>query len=315
MVTNSADVLLRDFVECADPERAEQLLEALIVEHAQPEIRRIVRDKLAFQGAPDPDDIAPEAVVELRARLRTIKSANTEPTANFSGYAVAAADHACNERLRRKCPNRHRLKTRLRYLLGSEKEFALWDAGNSEWVCGLASWRVEGRAPAAPEQVAKWQDLSGVSQHAADLIRMVFERLGGPVGLDDLVGIMAQIWRIADSAPAREMEGGDFDPAERIELKRWLAELWAQVRELPVDQRIALLLHLRTSTDYAAVKLLPPAGVAAIREIAKTLEFPVEEFADVWRRLPLDDSTIAERLGVSRERVMELRRSARESLA
>jgi hypothetical protein len=41
---------------------------------------------------------------------------------------------------------------------------------------------------------------------------------------------------------------------------------------------------------------------------------PLDEFAAMWNRLPLDDLTIAERLGVNRQRVINLRKSARERL-
>jgi hypothetical protein len=93
-----------------------------------------------------------------------------------------------------------------------------------------------------------------------------------------------------------------------------MSELWAQIRELPIAQRAALLLNLRSGSDGAAVALLPLTGVAGIREIAGALELPSEEFAALWNQLPLDDLAIAERLGVTRQRVINLRKSARERL-
>jgi CRP-like cAMP-binding protein len=54
--------------------------------------------------------------------------------------------------------------------------------------------------------------------------------------------------------------------------------------------------------------------VAGIRQIAEVLGIPIEEFAKLWNRLPLDDLAIAERLGVTRQRVINLRKSARERL-
>jgi hypothetical protein len=74
------------------------------------------------------------------------------------------------------------------------------------------------------------------------------------------------------------------------------------------------LLNLRTGTDLAAVTLLPLTGVAGIRQIAEALEIPAPEFAELWNRLPLDDLGIADRLGVTRQRVINLRKSARERL-
>jgi len=55
-------------------------------------------------------------MVELIGRLRAIKQPEQlEAIGSFSGYTAVTAYHACNEYLRRKYPNRHRLKNRLRY--------------------------------------------------------------------------------------------------------------------------------------------------------------------------------------------------------
>jgi hypothetical protein len=190
----------------------------------------------------------------------------------------------------------------------------------------LVRWRNEGRAPVAASQLHhSTEELADVprgrnAMHPADLVTLVFERLGAPVELDELVAIVGQIWGVEDtpSAPesaAREVESGAEDPGERLDLRRWMTELWAQIRELPLAQRAALLLNLRCSAETAAVGLLPLTGVASIREIANTLEWEAEELAAVWNRLPLDDLAIAARLGVSRQRVINLRKSARERLS
>jgi hypothetical protein len=40
-----------------------------------------------------------------------------------------------------------------------------------------------------------------------------------------------------------------------------------------------------------------------------------EEFAEIWNHLPLDDNRIAEILNLTRQQVINLRKSARERLA
>jgi hypothetical protein len=329
MGTSRADELLHQYAECVDPDRAEGLLESLVVEHAQPGIRRIVRYKLAFQGAAeaqDVEDVSSEVLVELIGRLRAMKDGSgSDSIGAFSGYTAVAAYHACNEYLRRKYPNRHRLKTRLRYLLGTERRFAIWENESFEWMCGVAKWQVNGRAPAAADRMQRWRDeLADLprgrsTQPPADLLSAIFDRLEGPVPFDDLVSIMAHFWGVDDPPPAseaaaRELEAVETDPGTRIDLRRWMSELWTQICELPVAQRAALLLNLRSGSDGAAVALLPLTGVAGIREIANVLDLPCEEFAALWNSLPLDDLAIAERLGVTRQRVINLRKSARERL-
>ncbi len=330
MVTNPADMLLQEYAECADMERAESLLETLVVEHAQPGIRKIVRYKLAFQGAAesqDAEDVSSEVLVELISRLRAMKDASpADSIGTFSGYTAVAAYHACNEYLRRKYPNRHRLKTRLRYLLSTEKSFAIWVEDSTAWLCGFAQWQAEGRDPVSGERLTRWREelhdipRGRAAQHPADLVKAIFIRFGGPVEFDELVGIVAQIWGVEDPPPApekaaRDLESGDADPGARMDLKKWMGELWEQIGELPHAQRVALLLNLRAGGDNAAVALLPLTGVAGIRQIAEVLEVPAEEFAELWNRLPLDDLAIAERLGVTRQRVINLRKSARERLS
>jgi RNA polymerase sigma factor (sigma-70 family) len=329
MERTTADRLLREYAEATDAASAERLLESLIVDHAQTGIRKIVSYKLAFQGAAesqDVEDVASEVVVELISRLRGIKdgSAQTE-IGSFSGYTAVAAYHACNEYLRRKYPNRHRLKTRLRYLLSTEKRLAIWEA-QSDWLCGLATWQAEARAPVTAARLHRWaEELSDIPRgrqalHPADLIARIFERFAAPVELDDLVAVVGEIWGVEDAPPApetaaRDLESGEDDPGARLDLRRWMAELWAQIRDLPHPQRVALLLNLRCSAESAAVGLLPLIGIASIREIAQALEWRAEDLAAIWNRLPLDDLAIAERLGVSRQRVINLRKSARERLS
>jgi RNA polymerase sigma factor (sigma-70 family) len=328
MVTNPADALLQEFAECSDSERSEILLETLVVEHALPGVRKIVRYKLAFQGAveaQDVEDVASEVLVELISRLRGMKDEGAATIGAFSGYTAVAAYHACNEYLRRKYPNRHRLKTRLRYLFSTEKSLAIWEDGDAEWFCGLARWQVERPPAVRKEKLDQWRDLlhdvprGRTAVHPADLATTILERLGGPVSFDELIGIFAVFWGVDDPAPApesaaREVNSGDSDPGARMDLQRWMSELWSQIKELPVAQRLALLLNLRAAGGQAAVALLPLTGVAGIRQIAEALELPAEEFAAMWNSLPLDDLTIAERLGVSRQRVINLRKSARERL-
>jgi RNA polymerase sigma factor (sigma-70 family) len=323
-----AEVLLRQYIECTDTQREDSLLEELIVQHAQPAVRKVVRSKLAFQGnieSQDIEDISADVVVELISRLRTIRSEPSAAIGSFAGYAAVAAYHACNEYLRRKYPNRHRLKTRLRYLLNTYKQFAIWEDERFEWVCGLERWRTEGEPAATSEMVSRWRDhLTDLPRgssaiHPADLMDKIFGRLGGPVEFDELVGMVAFLWGVDDVAAVSEVSAANVEsraanPGERLELQQWCSELWKQICQLPRAQRVALLLNLRTPGAGSAVALLPLTGVAGISQIAEVLEIPAEEFALMWNQLPMDDLAIAAQLEVTRQQVINLRKSARERL-
>ncbi|MEO8370321.1 MAG: hypothetical protein ABI806_14145 [Candidatus Solibacter sp.] len=329
MGTIPVDDLLRQYVECEDAAHADSLLAELVIQHAQPGIRKVVLYKLAFQGqgeSQDVEDVAGDVMVALIARLQGMRSgASDDGIGSFAGYTAVAAYHACHEYLRRKYPNRHRLKTRLRYLLNAEKPLAVWEASAGEWVCGFQRWQNAGIAPAAAESVGHWRDtLSDLprgtgAMHPGELLSKLFQHFSGPVEFDELVNMMAHIWGVDDPPPAsektaREVASGEADPTHRMELQRWLAELWRQIRDLPRGQRVALLMNLRAGDSTPALTMLPLTGIAGIREIAEALEIATDEFAALWNKLPLEDLAIADLLGVTRQQVINLRKSARERL-
>ena len=124
---------------------------------------------------------------------------------------------------------------------------------------------------------------------------------------------------------AREDEADDGRAAEQIadaragvdeefDQRLYVARLWGEVRELPLNQRAALLLNLRDAQGRDLLALLPYTGVASVRQIAEALDIPAAEFAALWNDLPLEDKAIAERLGLTRQQVINLRKSARARL-
>ena len=52
----------------------------------------------------------------------------------------------------------------------------------------------------------------------------------------------------------------------------------------------------------------------SLRQLAEVLQISVESFAAVWNDLPLEDAKIAELLGLTRQQVINARKSGRERL-
>src|SRR5262249_34132777 len=102
---------------------------------------------------------------------------------------------------------------------------------------------------------------------------------------------------------------------EAMHNKELAARLWAEIGELPLKQKTALLLNLKDSQGQSVLTLLPRIRIASIREIAGALELEPDQMASLWNQLPLGDSLIAGRLEVTRQQVINLRKSARERLA
>ncbi len=147
-----------------------------------------------------------------------------------------------------------------------------------------------------------------------------------PIVLDELVTCLAEFAEIRDSteidAPYEDeisvcelLPDPSPDVATLYDQKRHLTDLWKEICTLPVNQRVALLLNLRDSNGADALILFNLNGIASLRRIAEVLEFQVDAFAQLSNRLPLDDQTIAQQIGVTRQKVINFRKSARERLA
>ncbi len=129
--TGLADECLASFISSDDPVECQALLERLLCYYAAPVIRRVVSHRLRQWGAAaDCEDVTGEVQAELIERLLELKGQERESIQKFESYVGICARHACDENFRRRFPQRRRLKTRLRYLLGKDGEFALWERGD-----------------------------------------------------------------------------------------------------------------------------------------------------------------------------------------
>jgi DNA-directed RNA polymerase specialized sigma24 family protein len=155
------------------------------------------------------------------------------------------------------------------------------------------------------------------------VVRAVARRLDGGIELDEMVEAVGVVMGITDVAPAVDdgvpladrLEAAEPSALERLTEREALARLWTEVLALPVRQRMALLLNLRGADGSGLLGLLPLMGIATLRAIAAALEMQAHELATLWKGLPLEDARIAERLGLTRQQVINLRKSARERLA
>jgi len=334
-VARQVDELLARFLESTSETESSVLLDRLISEQVLPLIREVVRSNLrGARGLQDAEDVTAEVALRLLKKLRDLKLNPPEATAGgFRGYVAVAAYNACYEYLRREYPNRSRLKARLRYALRRGHEFALWRGEGRQWLCGFAAWRdavpLAGAVALLHELKDETQtsivacEMRELAQHAepAQILAAIFNWTGKPVEFDDLVDAVAHLRRVED-APALAMEAAGetlADPREntvaRIERRLYLQRLWVEISALPLRQRRALLLNLRDDQGRDLTTLLAHSRIATVREIAEALDMTAEELAGIWGKLPLDDATIANQLGLTRQQVINLRKSARNRLA
>jgi hypothetical protein len=136
--------------------------------------------------------------------------------------------------------------------------------------------------------------------------------------IDDLVNAVAARMGIAD--PIRT--SGDHiaaahtsSPLSIVESTESLHRLWSEIVALPRRQRLALLLNARDPAGESVLRLLVAERIVTMRELAATLEISVAELDALWSAVPLIDAAIAERLQVTRQQVINLRKAARDRLA
>jgi RNA polymerase sigma factor (sigma-70 family) len=341
------DTLLRAFLQEPIEAESNHLLERLLCEHAQPLVKQIIKAKLRLypgrtddhRELQDAEDLSNEVTLQLLKRLREFKANGAaEGFSDFRGYVAVIAYNACYTYLRQKYPERYRLKSKLRYILTHQKGLALWESDHQEWLCGLSVWRHQKKSVSIKEplhdlrdspQVMKLVRLSRENTQPNSLVHLlaaIFNRLGKPVELEELVNIVASLSEIKEPLAAADHDGENMaDPREddadlparlatRQEQHIYLQRLWAEICALPLEQRTALLLSLRNKQGDDMITLLTDVRVATLRQIAEALAMSAEALAQLWNALPLDDATIATRLGVTRQQVINLRQSARRRL-
>jgi len=334
------DALLLPFATARDEAEAERHLEQVISLHARPLIQTILRGKLGsalggrgHREAADREDISSRVVLQILGRLRGLKGdPRREAIGDFRGYVATATYRSCNQYLRERYPQRHRMRRRLRYLLTHDPALSVWETPQSD-LCGLASWR-DGTAaarplPAGAADLALREAMAGPRRERLPYGRLVARLLaeaGGPVAFEALVTAVAEVWGGEEEGPRAERQASGTNAASRREPSTppavstaddriYLRELWQRIQELPPRQRAALLLNLRDGEGHDLIGLLPLTGIASIPQIAAALEMPPERLAELWNDLPLDDRTIASQLGLTRQQVINLRSAARQRLA
>jgi hypothetical protein len=333
---DSSDSMLARFLKAESESISDELLRAIIDEHADPIIKKILRSKLRVslngrgtQQNQDALEIAGDLRASIIATLRALRqNPNKAAIANFSDFVAIKTYSACVDYFREKHPQRWRLKSLLRRRLRQNPRFALWQAEDKRWYAGFSGRQETGseaEAPDASESITHPTDgrLSAAQMKSDEFLDVLFERSGRPIVFDEIVKIAAETWHIHDP-PAESIDGYERDEhftssEPRVDLaleqRLFFEQVWSEVCQLPVLQRAALLLNLRDSRDGGMISFLPFLGVASKEELARLLEMPYADFQKLWNELPLDDLRIAKMFGITRQQVINLRKTARERLA
>ncbi len=293
-------------------------------------INGIVRFKLRA-ASNEADDVCQDVRLQLLARLR---ESGELPTAEFRSLAATIAWRVCAARARQRNPQFHALKNRIQYLLTRQAGLHCWREADVT-IAGFAAWQSERRLLPAGQLRSMLADrrLAWTARRLAEpegrelieLLTAIFNCTAAPVELNELVSAAAELLQLrepqtdslSDGQENRfaELPGNESDVSLQVEKRIFLERLWQEVQLLPSNQRAALLLNLRDAEGRGCIALFLVTGVATLSQLAKALELTAERFAELWNELPLEDQAIAQLLGVTRQQVINSRKSGRERLA
>lgn len=290
------DPILAPLYTTHDPAKREVLIGRLLIDVADPVIRRSLGRRNMLRDE-DVDDIRGAVMIRLLRRIESLDE--SEPIASFIDYVATVTFHAVDDHLRRRQPQRTLLANRIRYVLTRDARFALWER-DRDLVCGLAAWR---------DQSPRGGDVDAAldARHIAASLERLFARSGHALGFHSVVSLFATAANL--DLPPTTIEGVELmdeaPPAlARLQAKELLEKLWREILDLPPRQRVALLLNLRDVQSLTEIVTL-----------AAAVDMPADELTPLWNDLPLDDQWIAARLGATRQQVINLRKCARERLA
>jgi DNA-directed RNA polymerase specialized sigma24 family protein len=274
------------------------------------------------------EELFSEAVLQLIRRMQRIKSEPApHPITNFSGYAAVTAFHVVHAHFRRAHPERQRLRNRIRHVVRRSASFALWQLPSGPFVCGRASWvgtvseecserDLHRIPPLSPSLSVTWSD-DLQRREITRALDHIFDHMRKPAGLERLVETVARLFQLPVT-PRQAARSERIDATTSIESslvhRSSLLEVWREIELLPPRQRIALLLGLRDETGSPITSLLIHLRIVTLGQLAAAVELTSDELTAIWDQLPLPDLAIAARLGVNRQQVINLRKSARERL-
>ena len=306
--TQNTESMVRNLRAAAGAE-SRSLLDTLLVEHAGPLVRQTVLRR--FRSArrttmEDFEDVCSDAISAILLRLRRHREGGPE-IQDFEGYTATVASNTADRFFAARAPQRARLRNCIRYVLTTEDCFELQEQEKGIWMCSVRKGAVPNRSG---------RKLPGV----------VFEILTaakGSLELSELTTLAAAKSGISDQRESLDGQAAlvrdtALPFAHTAEWKQWLEQLWLEVCELPVPQRVALLQNLGSGNGtHAGTTLccIVDLGIASFEALAAVMGMSEGALAEIWNRVPLADNEIAAQLELSRQQVINLRAAARQRLA
>jgi hypothetical protein len=311
------DPVLHPLIIATEEEARTPEIGRLIDEVALPVARRAIQSLSPEDWIPDVfdiEDIIGAVSLRLVRKLQMVPFFEEQAVARFADYVHMLARHTAYDFIRRRFPARARLRARLRYLLANDDTFEIWTTQRGT-VCALRALRR--RTPLERDIDIHALDFSADPVHGdlRDVVREILRRAGAPVRVEALLNALSELLKPQDAVQDQSPIDVEAPAAVRFESRQSLAILWAEIQLLRPLQRAALLLNLRAPDGLDAVTLFTVLGIASIHDVANAAGMAPNDLIATFNDLPLDDLTIASRLRITRQQVINLRKAARARLA
>ena len=315
------DNLLLSLLNAQDEQERQQYLDELLIIHVAPIIRQVLRQRLGMyvsaQGVSKNDHDAEDLYQQAMTRMLQVLHADLTTIENLERYVGRVALNICADFVRSKKPRRARLKNALRDVLRRHRDLASWQYQN-EVVCGFAAWRNTEKHVVSSYDDTKLDaflsaHFAGEDVRAVPLSRLVvelFDWIGGPVELDVLVEMLADLLDIKDQqiksfddhvAAEYEVEipGGIRSTELDVETNETLGLLWRIVKRLPPGQRDAFAVRFKDPDGRDLFTVLLAAGIVELKDLAEGLGRSVADLMRLWMQMPMDSQTAASELNTS----------------
>ncbi len=333
-----SDRLLWRFLNASQPQQIKRELEYLLEKEVQPLLRAQLWKRMrGGTGDTDRDveDLVCDAQAAVLEKLYALHARECLPIRSLRGYVRQVAQNSWHRLLRDRYPRRAALSDRVLYLIGKGIGFARWEGAEGETLAGFEAWAREGKNALVSRPLSlltqsplqAWEAAAPMygsdTRQLPEIMAALFNWLGHPIEIDLLINSLAVILHVQD-APAASLDDEQqslFQPADSVSTEReaesrlFLQSVWREMGSLSLAERMALLLNLRDTEGRGIIALFPITGIAALTDIAALLEMPPAKLAALWEKLPLDDNSIAQMQGVTRQFVINRRKEAHRKLA
>ena len=327
------DEQILPYVKSTDSAETQEHLNRLL-ETARPIVYRIARSMRVGNryatASFNTQDIFGEVCVRLLQNLNALKrNPHQHPISNFPGLVATTTSSVFSDLLRGADRQRRSLYQKIRRLIEANSNLTTWKDPDGNLICGYSAWRTAKTKRTSDQSSQMELDFRsstlehGHKRNTAELILLVLNNLGRPVKLDELVdlvniagaGVQVQTISIDDKHYVQASPLVTFQPdiITGLDNRRLLTGLFSEIQKLRVEQRKSLLLNMTDSYGYG-IEWFLFTKIATEEHLANLLEISIDQFRSLLNELPLSDAEIARDLGVSQNKVMNIRRAVRERL-